>query len=482
MAAKQVMDMRSTTNGISRMESDEQQRNWTNNKWQDKAKDSLANYDPTRAHLNFEIARGGIVQSIDKSKSIAQKMAENLASRSIKDPNARPDARRKHRTIAQFIFGGKRERMHELAFGNQKVDLTKGADNSALTRSKNIEYWARDVYDFMARHYGEDNIISFYVHLDEKNPHVHCTLVPVDEETNRISWRKVFGETMAEESTNMTTLHSTLQKEVNEKWGLERGCNMAETKARHRSTEEYKRDLVRDVWQLANTKEELQREIHRQEIKLKGISTMITNLNDKKEQILNEIDLLAGQLGQEGADATELASRIAELRKEMATIDETLQKRCQQKEEVNKAISALTTKLQGMYSEHERMRRVMGDDADKMSVLLQRNILATYNTMMTSSLEPLVPTLSSQQQDILVHSGFAELTNGVQDVINCAMLLALQYVKEATAYAESCGGSSTSPGNWGRDKDEDDEHWWRRCIAQSAAMLRPSGRRVRRGR
>ena len=57
---KQVMDMRSTTSGVSLQESDEQQRNWTKQHWEKKAKDSLSNYDPTRAKLNFEVVKGGI--------------------------------------------------------------------------------------------------------------------------------------------------------------------------------------------------------------------------------------------------------------------------------------------------------------------------------------------------------------------------------------------------------------------------------------
>lgn len=32
------------------------------------------------------------------------------------------------------------------------------------------------------------------------------------------------------------------------------------------------------------------------------------------------------------------------------------------------------------------------------------------------------------------------------------------------------------------DKDEDDDHWWRRCIAVSAAMMRPVKYRIRRSR
>ena len=142
---KQVMDMRSTTSGVSSQESDEQQRNWTKQHWEKKAKDSLSNYDPTRAKLNFEVVKGGIIQPIDTSKTIAEKMAENLAARGIKDPNARPNAVMKRRTVAQFIFGGNRERMHELAFDNQTVDLTKGADNSSIVRCKDIEEYGNGI-------------------------------------------------------------------------------------------------------------------------------------------------------------------------------------------------------------------------------------------------------------------------------------------------------------------------------------------------
>ena len=139
MNKKQVMDIRPNSDGISQAESNEQQRNWSEDFLRKKSNDPMANYDPTRTHLNFEVARSGIVQPIDKSKSIMQKMADNLAGRGIKDPNARENIRRRQNTLAQFIFGGSRERMNELAFGNQTLNLDKGADNSHLTRNNDIE-------------------------------------------------------------------------------------------------------------------------------------------------------------------------------------------------------------------------------------------------------------------------------------------------------------------------------------------------------
>ena len=346
------MDMRSETGGVSQKESDEQQRNWTAMQWKKKAADSLANYDPTRAKLNFEVVRGGVVQPIDTSKSIAQKMAENLAARGIRDPNSNADGKRKYRTIAKFIFGGNRERMHELAFGTQKVDLTKGADNSGITRCQEIEDWARDVYNFMAKRYGEENIISFYVHLDEKNPHIHCTMVPVDASRNRISWKSVFGDGREAESANMTALHSELLEQVNQKWGLERGSNMEETKARHRSTEEYKRELVSEVCDLETTRQGLLRQIRRAEIKLKGISTMIANLRERKQAIQDEIDEIARQFGQDGCDHAALASRMAALRSELEAVKDKLSLRQQMLEDAERTILAARASLAALKQEH----------------------------------------------------------------------------------------------------------------------------------
>ena len=188
-----------------------------------------------------------------------------------------------------MIFGGSRERMLEIAFGDQNLNTNKGADNSHLQRSKDIEDWAVDTYNFVAKRFGEDNIVSFYVHLDETNPHIHCTLLPIQQNGDRISWKHVFGESLAEERNTLTRLHNELYEEVGSKWELERGSNKAETGAKHRSTEEYKRDLVNEVQYLEKTREGLLKQIHRLEIKLKGLSTMIANLQSRKETIAEQI-------------------------------------------------------------------------------------------------------------------------------------------------------------------------------------------------
>ena len=483
MNKKQVMDIRPNSDGISQAESNEQQRNWSEDFLRKKSNDPMANYDPTRTHLNFEVSRGGIVQPIDKSKSIMQMMADNLAARGIKDPNARDNVRRRQNTLAQFIFGGSRERMNELAFGDQALNLDKGADNSHLTRCHDIEAWAKDVYAFVANRFGEENIVSFYVHLDETNVHAHCTLIPMDKEKNRISWRSVFGQNRYEMGQQFSNLHDAFSKEVGMKWGLERGDSIRETGARHRSTYEYKRELVNDVNLLESRKDGLTASIKQEERKLKSLTTMIANLRGRRASIQQEIDEIARSIGEEGVDNIVLTARIRNLRMQMEDIDKKIAERSRMLEDTNSDLVQTKEKLRMLKYEHQRAAEKYGDDIDKEAADLKANINITYNRMVMKTLEPLKPMLSERQRDVLQESGFTELTEKSEDVINCAMLLALRYVKTATDYAESHGGGGSSNlSRWGRDKDDDDERWWRKCIAQSAAMMKPSGRKIRRGR
>ena len=60
-----------------------------------------------------------------------------MAGRGIKAPNEDGEIP-KYRTVVNFIFGGNRERMLEITFGNQKVDLIQGADNSRIKRGPDM--------------------------------------------------------------------------------------------------------------------------------------------------------------------------------------------------------------------------------------------------------------------------------------------------------------------------------------------------------
>lgn len=154
--AKQVIDIM-PTKGMTTAQSNEHLRKYSEGAYQNMRSN---NFDPTRAHLGFEVTKGGKIVPIDVNHSIPERMKENLAARGIKDPNeglSEP----KFRTIANIILGGSREQMRRLAFDNQGVNFNLGVDNSHIIRKKGIEEWAKDTYDYIARKLGEENILTF---------------------------------------------------------------------------------------------------------------------------------------------------------------------------------------------------------------------------------------------------------------------------------------------------------------------------------
>lgn len=177
--AKQVLNVKGRK-GCAAALSREYQRNWSDRAWQ--VAIAKGNYDLGRQHLNFQISKGGKIAPIDKSKSIPQMMAENLAARGIKDKNEGLTEPR-FMTVADFIFSGSQWKMRELAFGDQEVVFKPGdnKENYAVKRMPEIEQWATDIYNFVAGKYGEENIVAFYVHLDETSPHIHCVLLPIKD-------------------------------------------------------------------------------------------------------------------------------------------------------------------------------------------------------------------------------------------------------------------------------------------------------------
>lgn len=62
-----------------------------------------------------------------------------------------------------------------------------------------------------------------------------------------------------------------------------------------------------------------------------------------------------------------------------------------------------------------------------------------------------------------------------------ALLLFANCINEATNFTENCGGGGTSPSSgWGRDKDDDDLEWARRCARMAHDMVTTRKRTYRR--
>lgn len=456
---KQVMDIRASK-GITVGQSNEHQRKWSEKGWNNAV--GTGNYDRSREPINFEIKKGGIISSVDKRKSIPQLMAENLAERGIKDPNEGREIP-KYRTVVNFIFGGTRERMLEIAFGNQKVDLTQGADNSHIKRSSDIERWAQDMYRFASDRWGEENIVAFIVHLDETNPHIHMTLLPIDKD-KKFAFKKMFaGKDKYEYKEIMLALHDELAK-VNEKWGLKRGDSIAVTGAKHRTTEEYKRELSGQCTTLEGQIEEnkkilkqLYDDIRFAEKRVKGLTTMTLNLEQRKDELEKEIAAVNEELKNGKGNSEELHERIKKLDNDLQKVLDNLADKQTKLEQANEQLDELKNlkdKAKDMTEQYQQQLRLSTSNLTQQVRFRLADVLLDD---LIRDFKMLLPTLSLGTKESLDDSLLQDMAERGEDIIKCAIFLYANLVDQATNFAKGHGGGGGgSDLPWGRKDDEDD--------------------------
>lgn len=482
--AKQVIDFRASK-GFTKAQSDEHLRVRSAKSLQHAL--ATGNYDLTREHLNFEIVKGGKIQPVDKSKSIPQRIVENLAARGIKDPNEGLSEPR-FRTVVNFILGGSRERMLELAFGDQTVDVAKGADNSHLKRCRDIEQWAKDMYYFVSDRYGEENIAAFVVHLDELNPHVHLTLLPIDKD-GRFAYKKIFaGKDKFEFKARTLAMHDAFAK-INEKWGLERGTSITETGARHRSTEEYRRMLDEECSTLeekvANHRKVLsglQAEISLAERRVKGLTSMVANLEREREDIEHELDSMASGMLDNPHGNLSNEEKIKALREKLADIDTKLADKKQKLSEAEDKLADLKREAADVQERTEELKLEASHAATSVQERIRDEVTKALYENVVSDFRLRLPQMTDDVQLQFDDSLLMDVAERGNHIVSCAMMLFAGYVDEATQFAKGHGGGGSGPSTgWGRDPKDDDREWAHRCAMMATKMMRSgSGRKMKR--
>ena len=98
-----------------------------------------------------------------------------------------------------------------------------------ITAEQQKQFFA-DCTDFFSERYGEENIISAVVHLDESTPHLHLNLMPVTN--GRLCAKELFDRSALRE------LQTDFYEVVGKKYGLKRGKEGST--AKHLDTVAYK--------------------------------------------------------------------------------------------------------------------------------------------------------------------------------------------------------------------------------------------------
>nr|WP_306449243.1 MobV family relaxase [Odoribacter splanchnicus] len=200
------------------------------------------NADPTRTHLNRRLIEYPD-RVKDRSAAIQRRLEEAGLTRKV---------------------GSNQVRAIRINVSATHEDMER------IQREGRLNEWCADNLRYFADTFGKENIVAAHLHMDEKTPHMHVTLVPIvkgerkrrkREEQAKKRYRKKPADSVrlcADDIMSRLKLKSYQDSyaAAMAKYGLQRGIDGSE--ARHVSTQQYYHDIKRQTKELKAEVVELQ--------------------------------------------------------------------------------------------------------------------------------------------------------------------------------------------------------------------------------
>jgi hypothetical protein len=187
-----------------------------------------------------------------------------------------------------------------------------------IAEAGRLDDWCKDNVDWLQKTFGNENLVSAVLHLDEKTPHIHATVVPIvtgerrkanaEKDNDKKKYRKknldaarlCADDVMARDKLKSYQDSYAQRMQV---YGLQRGIEGSE--ARHITTQQFYRDL------------HLQNETLKEEVE---------DLTKQKQEVYGKVRDMYDQKDEAQKKFLAMNEYIRQKNKELATIETKLVK------------------------------------------------------------------------------------------------------------------------------------------------------------
>jgi hypothetical protein len=252
------------------------------------------NADKSRSHLNREL-----LMFPNEVKNRTEAIQHRIENADIKRKISHNQVR-----AIRIMLSGSPEEMKQVAEAGQ------------------LDNWCQDNVDWLRKTFGTENLVSAVLHLDEKTPHIHATIVPIvtgkrrkakaEKDNDKKKYKKkpansarlCADDVMARDKLKA---YQDSYAEAMNKYGLQRGIEGSE--ARHVSTQQFYRDLHLQNETLKEDIEDLMEQ--KQEVCGK-----VRDMYDKKDEAQEKFLAMDEHIRQKNKDLTTIETKLAKAKQE----------------------------------------------------------------------------------------------------------------------------------------------------------------------
>ena len=217
-----------------------------------------------------------------------------------------------------------------------------------IEKNKQLDNWCKDNLHWLKETFGEENLVSAVLHMDEKTPHIHATIIPIVTGERRKAKKDSNPQTYKKKNSNANRLcaddvmarnklkhYQNTYAAAMAKYGLRRGIEGSE--AKHISTSEYYRNLHEQNQKLEQKKNQKQSELKTIEknISSKKVIESFTNvltgsktkrLEKENEQMKSKLNTINTSNDREKKKLQESVSKLENtLEKQNMVFDKVMQ-------------------------------------------------------------------------------------------------------------------------------------------------------------
>ena len=201
-------------------------------------------------------------------------------------------------------------------------------DMKRIRQAGQLDAWAKDSCGWLQKTFGKENVVSAVLHMDEKTPHIHATVVPIvrgerrkaklERAKNAASGKKTYrtkkdrprlcaDDVMARDKLKA---YQTTYAEAMTKYGLQRGIDGSE--AKHISTQQYYREVfVR--------KNEIVEQIKHLKGQQETLTIDIAALQAQREAAQTDYNAIDEQRRKKQEELAKAETELAQTRREIKT-------------------------------------------------------------------------------------------------------------------------------------------------------------------
>ena len=193
---------------------------------------------------------------------------------------------------------------------------------------------------------------------------------------------------------------------------------------------------------------------------MKGLTTMVSNLEAARGRIEEEIDAIRQSLSDEGLGTdrrSDLRAQEESLQKKLDEILAKLDDKRGKLKDAERKLSELRRQIEASEERQEELDKQIRSATSQVSEIALNKVGIQALWTVLRDFQIFKSMLPESESSLLDDSLLQDMTRQGAGIITCAALLFVGMVDQATTFAENKGGGGGhSHGGWGRDKDEDD--------------------------